>query len=417
MIGNAFRLDAAKIDGAPSDMRSLALSILTSREFQANVIDFSLTAFPSKARLLFVHIPKCGGTTINALLGRQLASLDDHVSKAEWTSQSELFRAMARFYQKVQESEFILVSQHKSLGWFLRSGLRRPGDRIFTVVRDPYEIVLSQINYIIKRFRDDPAFTSPDTASWARSIGLSRFDKKCSGDELEGIALQLFDNTNVIHFNSLCRYLGDGTAGSAIDLIRSSDIEVVKLEQMHQWLKDKWGISSEFIGNKSDGIIQIDNLDKARKDFLVNACAEDQVVYNFAANRGTPKAIDRPTPRAINKPEHTMPADAATPESMITGLYRAILQRDPDPQGLKNYLDAIVGGATLQSIVLRLISSVEFREKYAAKKEAAREIVQSHDSEAPELPVMLALGRQSETTEFTGRRDAGFIMRRKMLSC
>ena len=369
MIRSAFLLDAGKVAAEttpPLDVRASALTILTSPEFQANVINFALAAFPSKTRLLFVHIPKCGGTTINALLSHQFASLDDHVSKAEWTRQSQLFRVMGEFYKKTLDRDFIFVSQHKSLRWFLTSGMRRPGDKIFTVVRDPHQIVLSQINYIIKRFREDPGCIAPDTASWGRSIGLSRFDPDLDSEQLRGLAFKLFDNKEAVNFKLLTTYLGDGTALSAIDLIQKSNIEIITLSQVHQWLKDRWGISSNFIGNKSENNIDMTDLDPTRRSFLVGACAEDQLIYDFIVSRNAP--WDR-----VGR-EQKIPADALTPQAMITGLYRSILRRDPDPQGMKSYIDAIAAGATMQSIISRMIGSLEFRQKFAAREGTAHQI-------------------------------------------
>ena len=58
---------------------------LGSEEFQANLFPIALHAFPEKRRVIFVHVPKCGGTHVAAYLARRLPRLDHTLTKHEWT--------------------------------------------------------------------------------------------------------------------------------------------------------------------------------------------------------------------------------------------------------------------------------------------------------------------------------------------
>ena len=50
--------------------------------------------------------------------------------------------------------------------------LIRHGDRVFTVVRDPVSIIISQVNYILARVIDDRERNLPDTREWLKMMNM-----------------------------------------------------------------------------------------------------------------------------------------------------------------------------------------------------------------------------------------------------
>jgi SAM-dependent methyltransferase len=54
-------------------------------------------------------------------------------------------------------------------------------------------------------------------------------------------------------------------------------------------------------------------------------------------------------------------AITASPEETVTAAYRALLRRDPDPEGLRNCVEAIRGGRNLDWLLESLIGSEEFK--------------------------------------------------------
>ncbi|MEQ8367850.1 MAG: sulfotransferase family 2 domain-containing protein [Roseicyclus sp.] len=107
-------------------------------------------------RLLFIHIPKSGGTSINAWL-------------SEKSDQS--------LYQKHRPTEFPCVPQH--FHGDLLDKLFAPGffDYSFCVTRNPYARILSEYNYRITRPRlKNRIFPKPSFERWLRTAfaGFSR---------------------------------------------------------------------------------------------------------------------------------------------------------------------------------------------------------------------------------------------------
>ena len=232
------------------EARRLALLIIRSREFQANLVGFVIGAFPEKRRLSFVHIPKCGGTTINALLGRKFPWLNPQLVEPAWTDEKALFRSLRTLADRVQKSEILFISGHYSIRWYLDRGVHRAGDRMFTVIRHPYEMVFSQVNYIIKRFRQDPNLTAPDTRDWAKQLGLDRFEGPLDNVRAKSIAIELFDNPRITRPTLLTSYLGNGNVRSALEAIRKTGIEIVSLDSLKEWLDKEWSITATLKENE-----------------------------------------------------------------------------------------------------------------------------------------------------------------------
>ena len=53
---------------------------------------------------------------------------------------------------EIQCSDALFVYGHIKLTWLISQDLVRPFDDCFTIVRDPEEMVLSQVNYVLTRF-------------------------------------------------------------------------------------------------------------------------------------------------------------------------------------------------------------------------------------------------------------------------
>ncbi len=339
--------------------KRLALSLVRSREFQSNLIGFVIQAFPEKRRLSFVHIPKCGGTTVNALLGRKFPWLNEHLIEPAWTDEKGLFRALRMIADRVQKSEFLFISCHHNIRWFLGQGIHRAGDRMFTVIRHPYEIVFSQVNYMIKRFRQDPNLTAPDTRDWAKQLGPDRFEGPWDNGRAKSIAIELFDNARLTRHDLLRYYLGDGQVQGALEDIRKSGIEIVSLDSLDRWLEEEWGVRTALKENQSEPILKIQDLDIARTTKLIENCAEEVGFHDFLlkvhASPGSGAVVGRKSAPADASPEVL-----ARAEEMVSIFYRALLNREPDPQGLRNHVDSIARGETLQSVLTRFIRSAEF---------------------------------------------------------
>jgi len=98
----------------------------------------------AEARIKFLHIPKCGGTTIDYILGKQFNQNEIYPFKRLNGAIAKNARSRARDLPKFEEE---LISGHFPF-WFLEE--KDPDHETsftFTVLRDPIERVLSHYQY------------------------------------------------------------------------------------------------------------------------------------------------------------------------------------------------------------------------------------------------------------------------------
>ncbi len=224
-----------------------------SEEFQANLIPIALRAFEDKRRVIFVHVPKCGGTHVGAYLGRCLPRLDNVLSQGEWTGQSALLERLSWFARVVPLYNSLLVTGHVQLTFYAQRGLIRPTDWVFTVVREPVEMVISQLNYVLTRLAADSETGrfGQDTKEWLQMLDLDAPEGPLSQEFIETVASRAVRHPLMIPKDSLCYWLGDGDLDGAVSLLRVHDVEITDVRRLDRWLEERWGIAPSRRHNKS----------------------------------------------------------------------------------------------------------------------------------------------------------------------
>jgi hypothetical protein len=239
---------------------------------QARVVEMILNAHPEKRRLIFVHIPKCAGTDLTANLGTRYPVIHQTLADSNWTPPERLQAAVDEVEQRLQQADAILVAGHNRLQWVVKNGLYRPGrDRLFSVVREPTEIILSALNYTIGKLVADPVGEQPDTRGWLRSMGVT----SVAGWAVRDIAL-LALKSGPIPRNALCHFLGLGTAESAFDMISASGIEISETSRYSRWAQSAWGLSFTTRHNASKSFVTLDELPA---DIVNTLCRADAALY------------------------------------------------------------------------------------------------------------------------------------------
>ena len=165
-------------------------------------------------RVIFCHIPKCGGTSIRKLLPVQPRG-------------------------------------HVPLSKIIAMGIYRPGDWFFTVIREPMKLAISQVNYVTHMLIK--GWDTPRD-SWRHQLG-----DRANGTP-DDIARAVLHTPGVVHENPLCKYLGDGTPTGALDLVRASGIKVIDLPHLSAWLSTNWpecswrklNISPDYLGQPGE---------------------------------------------------------------------------------------------------------------------------------------------------------------------
>ena len=277
--------ESAQVAATPADYnpRQHLKQMLLSSEFQSGLIAHLLRAFPEKKRLVFVHVPKCAGSDLASHLMRRyegsfLGQLDQdplHIApeRLPWRLQMLMVNLHRR--------DTIAVTGHIGLHWLLSERLLRFGDVSFTVIRDPIEMAVSKVNYVLTLMQRDLSSRTPLVMEWIRRFNLQRYSEGLPTDmqALKQIALAMLRDTKIVPQENICSFLGSGTARSALDLCASANIELTTVSRYEAWLKARWGIDKSERVNESNKILTRADLGAGDMDYLGQLRQDDMQFY------------------------------------------------------------------------------------------------------------------------------------------
>jgi hypothetical protein len=270
---------------ADTDPAEHVKALLLSNPFRQFALRNLLDAFPEKPRVLFVHVPKCAGTDLTASLQERYFSIDGAVENPGWFTPE---RRLAYLRGVVLAAEFVdtlFVRGHVPLRYYVNQALIRPGDQVFTVLRDPVDVVISMVNYVLTRLRDDPAGRTPDTRQWLAQLGMQQMPANLTQADWIGFAGRVMREKRVVTDNILCNALGRGDAASALEFMVASDIEITDISRYESWLAQRWGIPESRRANESVKFISRSSLGTEDMGFIESKVTEDRVLYDAVRRR------------------------------------------------------------------------------------------------------------------------------------
>jgi hypothetical protein len=253
--------------------------MLHSPDFHERARQLLLNAYPGKRRAIFVHIPKCAGTDMTALLRRhyptlQKAAFDPTVPAAD------LFTTLRDTVLGLRYSDTIALTGHERLAFYHRQfSLVRPQDWVFTIVRDPRAMLYSHLCYILTVCRDAPRTGRPDGLLWLKLLDLKAIPEHASAAYLADLARALLAREDITPRNTLCNFLGDGTANSALEAIIASNIEITDTARYPAWRAEKFPHAAASHVNPSHPYFTPDQAEAADLDRIAELTAEDRLLY------------------------------------------------------------------------------------------------------------------------------------------
>jgi hypothetical protein len=246
--------------------------------------------------MFFVHIPKTGGVDLASFLTSRYSSISTNVLDRTLTPTPEqIFLAIKHIVLEIQCSDTIFISGHTHLGNFQGwdgNGIRYQ-DQVFTVVREPLQQILSQINYTLTRIFSDESPVAPDTAGWRREFNIENPDAHRSRDEVALLAHQILRHQGVVVPNVICAFLGGGSYEGSVMQTLAHDLEVVEMSQLDRWSEQRWNISpTKKKLNGSDKFVSMKDLSADDRVYAESIVREDNrffqcIMAAYEYHRGT----------------------------------------------------------------------------------------------------------------------------------
>ena len=227
---------------------------LLSSEFQNNIMRLLLASYPEKSREVFIHIPKCAGTDLVLNVASRRLGVPQMLGLDGWISKEEFLTALSNFARAAPFYDDLFVYGHIELNDYVALAGVRPNDRIFTIIRDPIDLMLSQANYAVSRLTQDPTGTDPDTYLILRYLDLKALPENPSHEFLKNLAVRCLLDSRIAQPNRICHYLGKGKTPSyeqAIENVVTYNIEVTVAEKYKRWLQERWQLQTNSQHNRS----------------------------------------------------------------------------------------------------------------------------------------------------------------------
>ena len=266
-----------------SDPRSSFAALLLGEAFQSAITANLLGAFPEKPRRFFVHVPRCGGTSLGETLATQACTVPDNALGPDWSRGRAFLDDVAAICGGITRHEAIHVSGHYSLRSLVEANLLRFGDSIWTSVRPPRELLLSFVNYILTVLEADAAGDRPDTRRWAELLGLGLPLASLSQEQRHALLPRMIADGRLLPRDPLCHFLGDGTAASALDLLAAADVEVIDSARLDQWQEQRLGIAQPTRHNASRSFLRWSGLDPRARGLIDGVLRQDIVLHRAVA--------------------------------------------------------------------------------------------------------------------------------------
>lgn len=174
---------------------------------------------------------------------------------------------------------------HVPLRFYVNQGLIRPGDQVFTVLRDPLDMVVSVVNYVLTRLAADPEGKSPDTKQWRGWLGIAHLPARADDGAWHALAGRVLRERRIVANNIICHALGRGDTASTLDYLRISDIEIPDVPRYETWLRARWNIGQSGRANESVIFIRREGLDAEDRALIASKTAADRAVFDLVRAR------------------------------------------------------------------------------------------------------------------------------------
>lgn len=279
--------EALRVAKLPADYcaRSHFAEMLHSDEFQNDLILRICRAFPEKRRLLFVHVPKCAGTDLGQYLQRDFAHIEQRDQDVVHVPKDVLLARLKAIVTRITQGNEIAIVGHIGLNWLMVERMVRFDDAVFSIVRDPIDMAISKVNYVLTLLVERDQYKPLFIRRWMDLLGIDDYPIDVDLATGREYARSLLLNPKVVPHNNICRFLGRDDVESTLDLCAGSDIELTTVSRYKPWLQARWGIASDSRANESRKFLSRSDLTEAELAHLTAITQKDRVLYEHIESR------------------------------------------------------------------------------------------------------------------------------------
>jgi len=257
--------------------------LLEGPQFRVHARQLIANAFPEKRRVIFVHIPKCAGSDMGAELHEKFATLPHEIYLPENTPAEIFFLHLRDFSQALRSKNGIALIGHERLDIYQEQNLIREQDLLFTILRDPAEIVYSFINFALTICKNAKYNPRGDVPHWLNYLNVTEIAEDASVDEMMELArFALYKGDTP---NTICEFLGKGTANDAMARVVATNIEITDTVRYPAWRQSCFPGAKMTRYNASYPYFTPQTATAGDRDHIAQITGEDQKFYDLIQSR------------------------------------------------------------------------------------------------------------------------------------
>ncbi|MBS0644377.1 MAG: hypothetical protein JSS43_31310 [Proteobacteria bacterium] len=258
---------------------------IRSFEFQNNLVERFIAAYPEKRCLSFVHVPKSAGSDLSTHLITRYPSLRTTIIDPGLTGRRAFYQSLKELALEASVSDSIYIHGHNELKTYVKWGVARPQDHVFTTIRDPVSLTVSQVNYVLTRMRSVADPLPHDTAGWRKLFGVDDPEMLDSPQEVQRLAHRILRDPGVVPPDNTCHFLGHGDRDSAIEAMIEYNVEITDLRRYTAWLKERWEVRHLTRMNASKPFMRLEDFAAEDTDYIHETTRHDKALYDHIAGR------------------------------------------------------------------------------------------------------------------------------------
>jgi hypothetical protein len=273
------KVDAA-MDRLDFDPHKALLAALLSNEFRRDLLRNLLASYPEKRRDVYFHVPKCAGTDLTLNLAPRRASLPALIGENGTNEEALIYISM--LCRSLHVADDLFIYGHIQFGSYVDQAGVRFGDRFFTVIRDPIDLMISQVSDALSQVLREPNAKVGDSRIFLDFLGLDSLPSDPSPAFTKALWVQGLLDPRIAQPNRICTHLGRGmqaTYQAAITNIVTNDIEITTVPNYSRWLLERWNLNVSTRHNASERYLYPSEVRRHLIDRIWPAIAEDEKLY------------------------------------------------------------------------------------------------------------------------------------------
>ncbi len=280
--------ESAEVARTPvAHIPDIIVSIMSSEEFIIRHINLFLNEFKHLNREFYIHVPKCGGTTLISALGSSTSfcSLTSGMFLLDNLEEPRMEYLRSRVLDILRpEAENVFLLGHADAAFIIENQLKRGSDNVYALLRHPLEIAHSFINFVLGVLECGPF--NALRLKWLQLLDLPQNGDVAVRGQLDTLVPKIIER--LLPSNLICAMLSRyASFADALEVSAILDIRFIHLHKLNEFIAYK-GLAATSAQNVSTRYLEQSDLTRSARLAIFNKISDDLRFYEWASRHSFP---------------------------------------------------------------------------------------------------------------------------------